>query len=96
MGFPEPKITPTTLNYYLDPGEDGDNSFFDGTIIESRRRYAEVHIEVMDIRGQESQFFLDKQGFQVFTHPSTEKDFDVQERIKDIYYNECAELLQNV
>lgn len=86
---------PTVLNYYLDPGKDGDNAFFDGTVIESRRKYAEVPVKVMDLRGQESEFSLDKQGFQLLMHPSAEKDFDIPERIRDVYYRECAQLLQN-
>lgn len=86
----------TILNYYVDPGKDGDNSFFDGTIIESRRKYAEVPVQVMDLRRQEGHFLLDRQGFQLLMHPSIEKDFDDTARIKDFYYRECAEVLQNM
>lgn len=86
----------TVLNYYVDPGKDGDHSFFDGTIIESRREYAEVPVQVMDLRRQEQRFSLDRQGFQLLMHPSIEKDFDDTARIKDVYYRECAEVLQNM
>ncbi|KAJ5414302.1 hypothetical protein N7509_000929 [Penicillium cosmopolitanum] len=86
----------TVLNYYVDPGKDGDHSFFDGTIIESRREYAEVPVQVMDLRRQEQRFSLDRQGFQLLMHPSIEKDFDDTARIKDVYYRECAEVLQNI
>ena len=88
--------TSSILNYYLDPGKDGDNSFFDGTVIETRRKFAEVPIEVMDLRKQEGEFSLDRQGFQLLTCPSIEKDFDDTARIRDVYYPECAKVLQNM
>lgn len=86
----------SVLNYYVDPGRDEDNSFFDGTIIESRRTYAKVPVQIMDLRHQEGEFLLDKQGFQLLMYPSIEKDFDDTARIKDVYYRECAEALQNM
>lgn len=86
----------TILNYYVDPGKDGDHSFFDGTIIESRREYAEVPVRVRDLRRQDEEYSLDRQGFQLLMHPSIEKEFDDTARIKDVYYRECAEALQNM
>lgn len=96
VSMPSRNSVAATLNYYLDPGKDGDNSFFDGTVIETRRTHAEVPVQVTDLRGQESEFLLDKQGFQLLVHPSIEKEFTVPERIRDGYYSECAELLQNM
>lgn len=96
MGCQVQKNVSTVLNYYVDPGKDGDNAFFDGTIIESRRNYAEVPVEVTDFRGKEDEFSLDKQGFKLLRHPSEEKDFDVPERIRSVYYPECARILQSL
>lgn len=96
MGHRPQRNVATTLNYYVDPGKDGDNAFFDGTIIESRRNYAEVPVKVTDLRGQEGEFSLDRQGFELLTHPSAEKDFDVPEQIRSVYYPECAQILQSL
>ncbi|KAJ5172773.1 hypothetical protein N7492_005366 [Penicillium capsulatum] len=96
MASQSPRNVSAILNYYIDPGKDGDNTFFDGTIIESRRSYAPVCVTVTDVRGREDEFSLDKQGFQLLTHPSVEKDFDAPEKIRNVYYPECARILQSL
>lgn len=58
-------------------------------------RPANAHsVTVHDIRGSESNYTLDKTGFEVFNHESKEKDFVDEEKIKDIYYKEVEEILK--
>lgn len=90
------QFTRTTLNYYLEPSKGGVEAFYDGAVVEKRRKHAEVPVTVTDIRGQEREFTLDKQGFQVVKAVSVEKTFDDVNRIKGVYYPESAELLKRM
>jgi hypothetical protein len=55
-----------------------------------------VDVQIADIRGREEEFHLDTQGFQYVKKQSVEKDFDDNEKIKEVYYPECAELVQKL
>ena len=86
----------TTLNYYLPPSLGGVDTIYLGTASEKRRKHQPRTVLVTDIRGRETQFALDKQGFQIVQHESSEKDFDDDAKIKEAYYAECAALLKTV
>lgn len=47
-----------------------------------------------DMRGQERQFDIDKQGFQVIEHNSSETEFMNEEAIRNTYYPELEDLLK--
>ena len=51
---------------------------------------------VRDIRGSEDQYTLDKNGFQVFRHVSTEKKFLDEDQIKAQYFPEIEQLLKDM
>ena len=51
---------------------------------------------VRDIRGSEDQYTLDKNGFQVFRHVSTEKEFLDEDQIKAEYFPEVEQLLKDM
>ena len=59
-----------------------------------REKHVPVPSAVEDIRGRENEFTLDKQGFTVVNSETREKTFDDEERIKDIYYEDCEKLLK--
>src|SRR5271156_3083288 len=63
-----------------------------------QRNYGDVtHIApINDIRGHESEFTLDKNGFQVVKSTTAEKDFTDDEKIKKEYYKEVEDLLKKV
>src|SRR5271154_335969 len=63
-----------------------------------QRNYGDVtHIApIHDIRGHESEFSLDKNGFQVVKSPTAEKDFKDEEKIQKEYYKEVEDLLKKV
>ncbi len=93
--IPQPtKQVDAVLNYYRVPEDGTIDPFYDGTVIETRRKDVEVPVSITDLRGFENDTSLDQQGFQLVSHSSIEKDFDDEERIKDVYYKECADLLK--
>lgn len=53
---------------------------------------------ITDITGSEQNNTLDSHGFQLCAHVTqlTEKDFDSEEHIKDIYYGEVEDLVRSV
>jgi len=60
--------------------------------------YKSFDTRVENIRGQESQYTLDENGFQFFASPSVVKDddYDNDELVKNKYYTEQAELLKKL
>jgi len=50
---------------------------------------------VRDIRGEQDNYTLDKNGFQIFIQESVEKDFLDDEQIKAQYYPETEQLLKD-
>jgi hypothetical protein len=63
-----------------------------------QRNYGDVtHIvPIRDIRGHESEYSLDKNGFQVVHSTTAEKEFNDEEKIKGGYYKEIEDLLKEV
>ena len=91
---------PTTLNYYapLDKDDTEPPYSYVGEPPAGKLRTNvgnDPHPAVIyDARGRESEFDVDQTGFQWVKHPSAEKEFDDDERIKDVYYKEVEELLK--
>lgn len=90
-----PQDVQTVLNYYK-PNADGSPphpTYVDRP--ETYDRPFEAHpVTVRDVRGSESKFTLDNNGFQFYRHTSSEKDFLDDEKIKSQYYIETEELLK--
>lgn len=88
----------SSLNFYKVP-EDGSKPFNyveKPPAGEPQRNFGEeVHeVEINDIRGRESDFYLDKDAFQAISGiPSEEKDFTDDEHVKSVYYPEVEKLL---
>jgi hypothetical protein len=87
----------TTLNYFK-PNEDGSPphpTYVDRP--ETYDRPVESHpVRITDISGRESDYTLDKNGFQVHTQTAREKDFLDDDHIKSVYYPETEQLLKDV
>lgn len=84
----------TTLNYYLDDGNPPKPAYV-GVPESYERPVDQVKVTVHDIRGDEANITLDKNGFQVYPHTSKEKDFLDDEKIKAEYYPETEQLLKD-
>ncbi|OKL57355.1 hypothetical protein UA08_07540 [Talaromyces atroroseus] len=86
----------TTLNYYK-PAEDGappepnyvnkQNTFY--------RESTVFDVKVHDVSGNELDYTLDKNGFQIYYHESKQKAFVDDEEIKKEYYPETEQLLKD-
>lgn len=89
-------VVNTTLNYCLEPLQGEPSPFYPGTAGNYRREFNEQAVQVTDLRGSENDFSLDKQGFELRRHVCTEKDFADEAVVKDVVYEETAELLKKV
>jgi len=52
-------------------------------------------IMVKDVRGYESEFTLDKQGFRFITHNQTFKSFDDEEKVKTEFLPEVERIIKD-
>lgn len=84
----------TTLNYYFDTGKPPLPTYV-GKPESYERPQDPVQVQVKDIRGEEQEYVLDKYGFQIYPHVSTEKEFLDDEKIKREYYPEVEQLLKD-
>lgn len=50
--------------------------------------------EIIDVRGQQDRFDLDKNGFEYITHESKVKAFDNQGEIESVYLPETEEIIR--
>lgn len=92
-----PHDVPTTLNYYTPIGTEAPYQYvYDAPKDQPSHNLGnESHaVVVHDVRGRESEFTLDKNGFQFIKHESAEKDFLDDEKIEEEYYREVEELLK--
>lgn len=89
-------VVKTTLNFYFDPAHGGQTDFFPGTASSLRRKFNQTPVDIQDVRGHESEFNLDKQGFQLIEHESVEKDFKDDDQIKTLVYPETETLLKSM
>jgi hypothetical protein len=84
----------TTINYHPAETNGELNTVIPGTAGSYRRRFDTTPVTIHDIRGHEDDFSLEKQGFQVYKHISSEKKFEEKDAIKNIMYPEIEELLK--
>lgn len=105
MGQPEPqtddisaedKMTTvkTVLQYQLTPEHGGTDEIWPGLVKALRVPRVSVECEVKDVRGFESRYSLDRQGFQWVHWPSAQQTWDDDDEIKRVYYPDCEHLLK--
>ncbi|CAK1362650.1 unnamed protein product [Cercospora beticola] len=85
-----------TLNYFLDPKDGGTIDHYEGSVGEKRRKHAPFVVDIKDIRGREKDFTLDSHGFQLVKKEFTEQTFDDEDRIREQYYPEVADLVKRL
>jgi len=86
----------TQLNYYKE-AEDGSppEPTYVGRPETYERPSEPLDVTVNDIRGEVEKYTLDNNGFQIYNHTSTEKDFLDDDKIKADYYAETEQLLKD-
>ena len=85
----------TSINYFREP-DSGERIFTAGSAGFHRRKHNTVQSVVHDIRDQEDEFKLDKQGFEFHHWKSAVTDFRNDEEVKNIYYKEVEEFVKKV
>ncbi|KAI0297529.1 hypothetical protein B0F90DRAFT_1634094 [Multifurca ochricompacta] len=97
----DPHFVDTTLRYFTPPA-DGSKAWTstnaDPTTGKraSNWEYQTHPVKVENVRGRESEYSLDKNGFQYFHHPSQHTSFSNDEEIEREYYPESIELLKQL
>ncbi|KAK8867518.1 methyltransferase-like protein [Apiospora arundinis] len=92
----QPHNVSAILNYWDDPGDGSSPTpiYIGKGRITNERPHLPHRFTVSDVSGRENDYTLDGQGFQYLHHSSEEKDFVDEQRIRDVYYPECAALLK--
>jgi hypothetical protein len=89
-----PTHVDTTVNYF--PREGGITTYLAGSAEFWNRKFDPTNVCVKDIRGKESEYTLDTQGFQLVEHMSQQVDFKDKERINNFYYRETEDLVKRM
>lgn len=93
----QPQAVRTILNYHLEPERGGAEVWCPGTVRDKRRPHEHQEVFVTDIRGHESEFSLDKQGFHVGPfQPSFLGDLKEDDKFREEYYPEVAAHLKKM
>ena len=92
----EAKTVPTKLNFFLDLERGGTDWFIPGTAGYYRRKFDTQEVRVRDIRGQEADFNLSKQGFQLHRQTTDFRAWLDEKEIKAQHYPETARLLEKM
>lgn len=84
------------FNYWDDPGDGSrpEPIIIGKGRITNERPHRGHEFLVIDVNGKEDQYKLDSHGFQFCRHESQEKCFIDDERVREIYYKECKNLLK--
>ncbi len=84
----------TKINYFPEKG--GTTSYTTGSATFFNRTFTATDVRVEDIRGRETDFCLEKQGFQLIRHQSRQDDFKDDGNITEFYFPETEALIQRV
>ncbi|KAL6915493.1 hypothetical protein ACHAPO_008246 [Fusarium lateritium] len=92
-----PRHVETTINYYKDPG---DGSLHPDVTARKRSTFNQPSVDlkttIHDITGEEDKYTLDKNCFQFCRHKTRLEQFQDEDLIKSVYYEEVKQLLQQV
>lgn len=76
VGLQAPHVVNTTLNYYLSPARGGAKIYQPGAVSDKRRPHDAQNVQIVDVRGRENDFELDKQGFQIIQLKTSIQDVE--------------------
>lgn len=88
--------TTATLNHYLEPCKGGSDVHYLGTVGEKRRKHTPVEVKIADIRGSDEDIKIDTHGFELVERESPEKLFEEDEKITNVYYPDCVDLIKSM
>lgn len=87
----QPRALTTTLNYHLEVARGGEEVWCPGTVRDKRRPHEHQEVSVVDIRGHEAEFSVDKQGFHVGPFVTSVTDLVEDTDIEGEYYPDVVE-----
>jgi hypothetical protein len=90
----QPASLATTLNYHLEPHRGGAEVWCPGTVQDKRRPHDHQDVTVTNIRGRESEFSLDVQGFQIGPFKSSVNDVKDDQEFRGQYYDDVVAHVQ--
>jgi hypothetical protein len=91
-----PHVVDTTLNYYLSPARGGAKVYQPGAVGDKRRPHDAQKVHVTDVRGQEDEFKLDKQGFQIIQLDTSVQDVEHDADWKGQYFEDIMEQVKKM
>lgn len=86
----QPQTRETTLNYHLEAHRGGEEVWCPGTVRDKRRPHDHQDVTVVDIRGNQSEFTADKQGFHVGPFETSVADCENDSDFKGQYYDDVS------
>jgi len=88
----------TKFNYWDDPGDGSRPTpiVIGKGRITNERPHKAYNFVVTDVSGDEDKYSLDSHGFQYCRQESQEKEFIDEQRVRDVYYEECRQLVKEV
>lgn len=92
----QPQTLATTMNYHLEPARGGAEVWCPGTVQDKRRPHEHKDVTVTDIRGRESEFSVDKQGFHVSPFETSVMDVADNSEWSGQYYADVVAHLKKV
>lgn len=91
-----PHVVDTTLNYYLSPARGGAEVYQPGAVSDKRRPHDVQKVQVVDIRGREDEFLLDKQGFQIIQLDTSIQDVEKDSDWKGQYFQDIMKQVRTM
>jgi hypothetical protein len=84
------------MNYHLEPERGGATVWCPGTVQDKRRPHEHQDVTVTNIRGRESEFKLDTQGFEVGPFATSVADVKDDKEFAGQYYQDVVAHVQKV
>ncbi|KAG8711405.1 hypothetical protein FRC11_002862 [Ceratobasidium sp. 423] len=91
-------VIETHINYFTPPADGSKPYQWVDEVEEPPRNWtaAQVPVKVENVRGREREFTLDSAGFEFHNIPSREKNFESDESIRAVYYEDSIETLKKL
>ena len=92
----QPHSLRATLGYHLDVARGGAKTWCPGTVRDKRRPHENQEVTITNIRGQEADFSLDRQGFHVSPFETSVIDVDDDTEFAGQYYQDVIAHMKKV
>lgn len=87
----QPASVSASVGYHLEPERGGAEVWCPGTVQDKRRPHDHQDVTITNIRGRESEFTLDKQGFEVIPFATSVEDDGDNASFEGQYYQDVVD-----